>query len=482
MKLSSLMEGLAIMSQQGDPDITHVTHDSRDVRPGSLFVAIPGHDEDGHAFIEDAVARGAVAVLCERAVDADIPQAVVAEARSAMAHAAAVLYRQPAKELTMVGITGTKGKTTISHMLYETALLAGKTPGLIGTNGVMYKDIRFDITHTTPEASDLQRILRDMADAGVSTVFMEVSSGGLKLDRVCGIDFDLGIFTNLAEDHLGPSEHADEEEYAYWKSTLFSQCRRALINRDDACADKMAGRAGVDTWYGTGGDYSAENIVYGSALKEPTRFQFSGGESFAVTLAAPGAFSVLNALAVLGASEQLGYPKEAPLAVLAKANVAGRAELLPAPEGIQIVLDYAHNGLSLQSMLTTVRAYKPNRLFVLIGTVGGRTKNRRKELGDAAAGAADVVMLTADNPDFEDPFEIIEDMAASFRGTEVIVYKEPDRKAAVETMLALLEPGDILLLAGKGHEEFQLIKGQQIPYSDKSTVRRYYEKKGVRLH
>lgn len=474
MKLSDLLAGYPIVWQHGDAEIVHITHDSREIRPGSLFVAISGFARDGHAFIAEAKKRGAVALLCERTVDTDLPVVQVSDARRAMSYLAARLYKHPADALTMVGITGTKGKTTVSHLLYETARAAGKTPGLIGTNGVLYGNTQYDIANTTPESSDLHRILRQMADAGVDTVFMEVSSGGLKLARVADVPFALGIFTNLAQDHLGPSEHADMAEYAHWKSRLFLQCEKALLFSDDKKTTHMKNKAKKDFYYGTKGDYAATSIRFGQTLQDPTQFVLAGKHMYPVAVAAPGAFSVHNALAVIGAADQLGYPKEAALSVLAGFSVAGRAESLPAPDGIQIVLDYAHNALSLQAMLQTLRQYKPQRLLVLLGSVGGRTKNRRRELGDAAAQWADVVMLTSDNPNQEDPKEIIEDMAESFVGTDTIVYKEPDRGTAVNTVLQLLQKGDILLLAGKGHEEFQRIHGKQIPYSDKEVVRAFY--------
>lgn len=460
-----------------DPEITHITHDSRAVVPGSVFVAISGYAHDGRDFVPMAEENGAAAIVARAPVPTDLPLVLVDDPRQALSRAAAKLYGHPAEKLTMIGITGTKGKTTVSHLLYDTAAAAGKVPGLIGTNGVRYQNVQYDISHTTPESADLQRILRDMVEAGVDTVFMEVSSGGLKLARVADIVFDIGIFTNLAPDHVGPGEHADEEEYAYWKSTLFTQSRKGLLFSDDPRSSFMAEGREPIYYYGSRGDFVAEDIVYGQTLGEKTRFQYKGQDSFPVVLAAPGTFSVYNAVAVLAVSELLGYPNHAPLSVLAQAHVAGRTELLPAPEGIQIVLDYAHNGLSLSSVLKTLRMYNPRRLLVLVGTVGGRTKNRRKELGDAAAQWADIVMLTADNPDFEDPVEIIRDMAASFKDPSVVVYREPDRARAVEKMLDLLQPGDIFLLAGKGHEAFQLIQGKQVPYSDKETVAAYYRKR-----
>lgn len=473
MKLSQLLKESRRADPANDPDITHITHDARQVRPGSLFVAIPGYSYDGRQFISLAEEQGAAAILTQGPAKSRLPCRLVKDARTAMAEASAGLYRHPAKDLSIIGITGTKGKTSVCHLLYDTAVKAGKKPGRIGTNGVRYGDISYDIANTTPESSDLHRILRDMKEAGVDTVFMEVSSGGLKLARVAGIEFTVGIFTNLAEDHLGPSEHADMKEYAYWKSRLMKQSRTALISADDPRADAMRGLARRDALYGSRGDFTARNLRPGDRLAEPTRFDFSGKETYPVALALPGRFNVENALAVLGCAELLGYPKEAALQVLKEARVPGRTELLPSPAGTQVVLDYAHNGLSLSSVLDTLSLYRPGRLLVLMGTVGGRTKTRRRELGDAAARRADVVMLTSDNPDYEDPNAIIADMAASFHGTEITVYREPDRKKAIEFLLDRLVPGDILLLAGKGHEEFQLVCGREIPHSDRAVVENY---------
>lgn len=474
MTLKRLLDGYPVIKQQGDAEVTQLAFDSRQVKPGAVFVAIPGHDRDGHDFISHAIAQGAVGLITQLWIETDTPQIQVADTRRALSYAAAKLYDHPAKKMTMIGITGTKGKTSVSHLLYEIALRSGKTPALIGTNGVRYQDKDYITPLTTPEALDLQQMLYEMEQAGVDTVFMEVSSGGVKLKRVADILFDIAVFTNLAPDHIGPNEHATMEEYTSYKSQLFLQAKQAVINIDDAVASQMMGQAGKDHTYGKMGDFMAHEIVFGKTLNQPTRFKYKGLSSFSAELATPGEYSVYNALAVIGVSELLGYPSDVIQQVLATHHVDGRTEILPAPEGIQIVVDFAHNQLSIKSILTTLREYEPKRLIILIGSVGGRTKNRRQEIGEAIVGLADIVMLTADNPDYEDPRIIIEDMAGPLIGQDIEVLKEPDREQAIKQVLAMLEPGDLFLLAGKGHENYQLIDGEKLPFSDKAVVAEYY--------
>ena len=457
-------------SERGYRDYGYCSH-SRKVT-GGVVCAISGYDVDGHDYIHRPLKMG-LCVLVEKPMEG-VPQVVV-EIRAEYCPGPAN-FAHPSRKLRVIGIMGTKGKTTVSNLLYQAGKEAGDRVGRIGTNGVAYKEQSYELSHTTPESRDLQEILADMVEAGVKTVFLEVSSGGLKLSRVADVDFYLAIFTNFSPDHIGPKEHADLEEYLYWKSRLFAMTKVALINGDEEVADVLKKSAkGEAYFYGMEqGDFRAEHYQPGNNLREPTRFDYRGKASFPVVLSAPGRFSVYNALAVLAAGELLGYDKNALQRALEKGHVDGRIQLLPTPPTYQVVLDYAHNGLSLESILNTLRAYKPHRLLCLMGSVGGRTKLRRKELGDVAARLADVAILTSDNPDWENPMEIIEDMAESFQGSACEVYKEPDREKAVHLALSLMEEGDILLLAGKGHETYQLIDGKQVPYSDKDAVASYF--------
>lgn len=477
MKISELIQGLPYMEFRGqDVEVSHITYDSRKVCPGSLFVAIQGYDTDGHQYISQAEEKQAACLLVEKPVESSLPQVIVEDGRKALAYVSAIFFNHPSKEMKVVGITGTKGKTTVSNLLYQMAKTAGRNPGRIGTNGVAYADVNYPIFHTTPESSELQEILRNMRDKGVDTVFMEVSSGGLKLSRVEQIQFDIGVFTNFSRDHIGLKEHANMEEYLYWKSTLFEKTPVSILNVDEKVYSVLRERVKKRMLsYGIhGGDIQAKEIVYGKKINEHTHFMYCGKSTFPVELCNPGEFSVYNALAVLAVGELLEYPVFAMQDTLKQGHVLGRIELLPAPDNYCVVLDYAHNGTSLEQILRILKGYHPRRLLCVMGSIGGRARLRRKELGDVAAKFCDTVILTTDNPDFEDPIEIIKDIKESFVGTSVQVYEEPNRAEAVCLALSLMEEGDILLLAGKGHEEYQLIRGEKVPYSDKEVVNGYF--------
>ncbi len=463
MKFRELWHNYPAHIEGADVEVTGITYDSRRVKPGDLFVAIRGYDTDGHKFVASAEEKGASAIVAERKVETRLPLCVVADGRRALSHAAAAIYGHPSERLTVVGVTGTKGKTTVTTLLYNAAEHAGVKAGRIGTIGVAYGDVRYPLTHTTPESADLHRILREMEDAGVKLVFMEVSSLALSLERVADIDFDLGIFTNLTPDHIGGNEHASMEEYARAKAMLFERAKTSVLSADDPYGDEMdAYASGKVVTYGMDADIRPEDLDEARHVGEETTFRVDG-----VRYAIPsvGRFNVENALAVIAAAKVLGIDENAVAKSLEEFRVPGRMEILPSPEGTTILLDYAHNGASIESLIAAVRS-GAKRVILLVGSVGGRTKSRRREIMEAAKDA-DLVILTSDNPDEEDPQKIIDEMA---QYATMPVLKEPDRTRAVALAVDIMEKGDLLILAGKGHEEGQLIQGVLEPYSDRDAV------------
>lgn len=463
MKFRELWHNYPACIEGADVEVTGITYDSRQVQPGDVFVAIHGYDTDGHQFIASAEGKGAAAIVAERDVETSLPLCVVEDGRRALSHAASVLYGHPSEKLKIVGVTGTKGKTTVTTLLYNAATEAGMKAGRIGTIGVAYGDVHYPLTHTTPESADLHRILREMVDVGVELVLMEVSSLALSLERVADIGFDIGIFTNLTPDHIGGNEHASMAEYARAKAMLFERAKVSILSADDPYGREMDRFAkGKVATYGMDADVKPEDLKEARRVGEETTFRVGGAQ---YALPSVGRFNVENALAVIAAAQALGLDETAVAKSLEEFRVPGRMEILPSPEGTTILLDYAHNGASIESLIAAVRP-GAERILLLVGSVGGRTRSRRREIMEAAKDA-DLVILTSDNPDYEDPGEIIDEMA---QYATMPVLKEPDRTRAVARAVEMMQKGDLLILAGKGHEEGQLIRGVLEPYSDREAV------------
>ena len=380
--------------------------------------------------------------------------------------------------MTLVGITGTKGKTTTAHLLAAILQADGRRVGLIGTNGACWPGHRHDLNHTTPESCDLQALLRRMADDGCDTCIMEVSSLGMKADRTAGIAFDTGVFTNLSPDHIGPGEHADFAEYLYWKSALFRQCRAGVFNNDDPYVGKiMAGctcqmitygithpadvRAGADfTLLRTGGRLGAAFTVDGVPY----------------TVGMPGAFSVQNALAALTAARQLGAGENAIRQGMARAVVRGRVEPVPLDAPFTVLIDYAHNEAAAESLLRTLRAYKPARLIAVFGCGGDRSRLRRFGMGSVCARLADFCVITEDNSRTEPVEQILADIRAGLRlGCPATPFAEiPDRRQAIYYALDHAQPGDIIAILGKGHETTIERSGVKEPFVEREIVEEYW--------
>ena len=481
MDLRRLIQNTDCQLVRGDAltKVTALCCDSRCAGPGALFVCLPGRHTDGRQFAAQAVAAGAVAVLCA-GPPPDVGAAVVEteNPRRMMAVLAARLCGEPARAMTMIGVTGTKGKTTTAHLLAAILQADGRRVGLVGTNGVCWPGHRHDLNHTTPESCDLQALLRRMADDGCDACVMEVSSLGMKFDRAAGIEFDVGVFTNLSPDHIGPGEHTDFAEYLHWKAALFQQCRTGVFNIGDPWVGKIVdGVPCRAVTYGTvpGADVRADSNF--TLTREGGRL----GAAFTVdgvryTVGMPGAFSVQNALAALAAARVLGAGEDAIRRGLAAAVVQGRVEPVAVDAPFTVLIDYAHNEAAAESLLRTLRAYTPARLVAVFGCGGERSRLRRFGMGSVCARLADFCVITEDNSRSEPVEHILADIRAGLKlGNPATPFAEiPDRRQAIYYALAHAQPGDIVAILGKGHETTIERNGVKEPFVESEIVEEFF--------
>ena len=487
-ELMNVVDYTEIINRSGlDPqktDIHSLCCDSRKVTADSVFVCISGSVNDGHDHAWGAYGYGCRVFIIEHEIKLadDAFVIVVKDTRIALAQLSAAFYGDPAKEMTVIGITGTKGKTTSSIMIYNVLCAGGIPTGYIGSNGIYFGDKVFPTINTTPESIDLHRYMREMLDAGIKTLVMEVSSQALKLARVHGIKFNTCVFTNLSPDHIGEHEHADFDEYMACKHSLFTDygAEHIVYNADDENALSMvAGRRCKKTSISLskGSDLYSKDISYfrTSGCVGVSFTCVRGEEELSVSVPFPGEFSVYNALTAMAVCEELGLSASEIANALKDIRVKGRFETYDLPNGATAVIDYAHNGVSLKAALQALRTYEPRRLICLFGSVGGRTKIRRAELGLVASRDADFCILTSDNPDNESPLGIISEIAVYFTNGTCPYIAIPDRREAIEYALKNSEKGDIILLAGKGHEAYQMIKGKRESFSETEIIKEFCE-------
>ncbi len=475
MRLSELLEGLGaeIVAGGTDVEVDAIAYDSRKARKGTLFVCIEGFVTDGHRYVAQAAAQGCAAFLAQKPVESPPGATVVQtpDTRKGLAHVSDRFFGHPSGKLHMIGVTGTKGKTTTTYMAREILRAAGHRTGLIGTIANIIGDEVVYAARTTPESYDLQALLADMVAAGMDSCVMEVSSQGLALDRVYRTAYDTGVFTNLYNDHIGPSEHATFDDYAAAKAELFRRCRSALVNADAPHATRMlAAATGRVLTYGlaASADVRAEDVeraVEGDRVG--TRFTLvSPWFSGRVFVGMPGRFNLYNALAAAGCAGLAGCSLEDVRAGLATATVKGRVQPVPTHRGFTVVVDYAHNAASLESLLETLREYVDGRLSVVFGCGGDRAKSRRYEMGAVAGRLADFTYVTSDNPRTEDPAAIIADILSTLVPTGGAHAVVPDRRAAIGRAIAEARPGDMVVIAGKGHENYQIFADRTIHFDD----------------
>ena len=473
MKLKDLLKDMPILSASADMDreITGVSYDSRTTAPGDLFVAIAGEAADGHRFIPMAMEKGAVCAVCECPVEG-VPCVVTDNSRRALAIIGANWFDHPAREMTMIGVTGTSGKTTSTYLIRSILRQkAGAKVGLIGTIQNMIGDTVLPTERTTPESFELQKLFREMSDAGCTHVVMEVSSHALVLDRVYGIPFAVGVFTNLSQDHL--DFHHTMEAYCDAKSILFDRCDIAVVNRDDPWYDRLMARSRCRRF--TYGVHSECDLTAKDVSLRPGSVQFTAQADTdwaAVTVGIPAMFTVYNALDAMACCYNLGVSLPDCADALSRDHgVKGRMEIIPTPgKSYTILNDYSHKPDALKNVLESVKGFAKGRTVVLFGCGGDRDRTKRPVMGRIAAELADFVIVTSDNPRTEDPMAIINEILPGVKEFSTPYTVEPDRVKAIHYAMDHAQPGDVIILAGKGHEDYQEIDHKHYPMDERIIV------------
>lgn len=478
MKLTTLLERLEYTCLQGSVDIEvkDVVNDSRKVEDDSLFICIRGAVVDGHTFAADVAEKGATVLVVEEQVD--VPENVtviqVEDTRYAMALISAAYFGYPAERLKVIGITGTKGKTTTTYMVKSILENAGYKVGLIGTIEAIIGDKVIPAANTTPESYLIQKYFAEMLEVGCDCAVMEVSSQGLMLHRTAGIPFEIGIFTNIEPDHIGPAEHKDFEDYMHCKGMLFKQCKIGIINADaDHLEEVLDGHTCQIETYGIDheADLRAEHVeLFSGKGVLGISYDLTGLLNFHVEIDIPGKFSIYNSLTAIAICRHFNVSEENIVKALAGARVKGRIEMVKVSDDFTLMIDYAHNAMSLESLLTTLREYHPHRLVCLFGCGGNRSKLRRYEMGEVSGKLADLTIITSDNPRYEKPQDIIDDIKVGIGKTDGKYVEIIDRKEAIAYAISHGEPGDIIILAGKGHEDYQEIEGKKYPMDERVLI------------
>lgn len=477
-RLGKLLERLDYSVVQGSTDIeiTELVYDSRKVKPGCLFVCIKGTVVDGHTFAGEVAQKGASAILVQEDVEAprDVTVVKVADSRYGLALLSCAWFHYPAERLKVIGVTGTKGKTTTTYMVKSILENAGYKVGLIGTIEAIIGDKVVPANNTTPESWVVQSYFQQMVEAGCQCVVMEVSSQGLMMHRTAGIPFEIGIFTNIEPDHIGPGEHSSFEEYMSCKGLLFRQCKIGIVNVDDK------------HWRQVLEGHSCDLETFGFSeqadlrAKEPQLVKRPGylGVSYLaeglvnapIEIDVPGKFSIYNSLTAIAICRHFNVSMEDMKKALKEAKVKGRIEMVKVSDNFTLMIDYAHNAMSLESLLTTLKEYEPARLVCLFGCGGNRSKLRRYEMGEVSGRLADLTVITSDNPRFEEPQAIIDDIKVGIAKTAGQYVEIADRKEAIRYVIANGQPGDVIVLAGKGHEDYQEIKGKKYPMDERVLI------------
>ena len=462
-------------------EVNNLIYDSRKIVEGDVFVCITGAVSDGHSYIDEVVDKGALALIVERDIDikaeyGNVTIVKVPDTRYALALMSAAYFGYPAEKLFTIGITGTKGKTTTSYMVRNILEACNIKTGLIGTIETIIGDEHIKSSNTTPESYMIQYYFDKMVKAGCKCVVMEVSSQALMLHRTAGIMFDIGVFTNLEPDHIGPNEHASFEEYLQCKSLLFKQCVTGIVNIDDEHTEKVTENCTckLETYgFGEKALFRATDVTYenkGGTIA--TTYKLGDMQ---VELLMPGKFSVYNSMCAIAVTRHLNVEESLLKKALKEVRVAGRVETVNVYSDYIVLIDYAHNAMSLMSLLTTLKEYDPTRIVCLFGCGGNRSKLRRYEMGEISGKMADYTIITSDNPRFEEPEDIMNDIETGIKKTTGEYIKIPDRGEAVKYALQNAKAGDIIVLAGKGHEDYQEIKGVKYHQTDRELVEKAVE-------
>ncbi len=483
MKLSKILVGLENLKAKGDLDIdiTGLESNSKNVKEGYLFIAIKGFSVDGHDYINNAIEAGAKAIMVQEGCDlkkiklpSDVTLIMAKDTRHALAICSCNFYNNPSRKFRLIGVTGTKGKTTTTFMIKEILERAGYKVGLIGTiatyiNGKMVSES----SRTTPESIELQKIFAQMVEAGVEYVVMEVSSQSLKLHRVDGCDFNIVVFTNFSEDHISANEHPDMKDYFESKLKLFKMCDNGIINVDDLQVSKIPKlfpdsnimTYGIDNYC----QMLAKDITITNSYVD-FRVKVSD-KNERVKVDIPGRFSVYNALAAICVAKKIGVPSDKVIEALAEIKVPGRSEMVPNKREIPIMIDYAHSPESLQNILSAVKSYTKGRVISVFGCGGDRDKTKRPIMGEISGKIADFTFITTDNPRTESPEEIVKEIEDGIKKTKGKYKVVVDRKEAIKEAINMANKQDIIVLAGKGHEPYQEINGKKYPFDERIIVK-----------
>lgn len=488
MNLKKMLVGLEGLKVKGDLeiDIKGIEKNSKEIKSGYLFIAIKGYSVDGHNYIEDAIKAGAVAVMIQEGCDLKsfkVPDGVTVvmakDTREALAITSSNFYGNPSSKFKLIGVTGTKGKTTTTFMIKEILEKAGKKVGLIGTiatyiNGQKIKES----DRTTPESLELQQIFSEMVDAGVEAVVMEVSSQSLKLHRVTGCEFDMVLFTNFSEDHISPNEHPDMEDYFNSKLKLFEMCKTGIVNTDDIHGTKVV-RLFPDNNITTYGIDNYSNVLARDITITNSYVDFRvkiTDRNERVKTCIPGRFSVYNSLAAICVAQKFGISSQVVKEALEGVRVPGRSELVDNKLEIPIMIDYAHSPESLQSILQAVKSYTRGRVISVFGCGGDRDSGKRPIMGEISGKVADYTFITSDNPRTEEPEKIVEQIEEGIKKTNGKYSVVVDRTEAITQAIKMATKRDIIVLAGKGHETYQEINGVKHPYDERIIVKDIIEK------
>ena len=482
MLLKDLLKNVNIMETGADPEmaIKGICFDSRKLQPGDLFVAVSGYETDGHKYIGDAIAKGAACIVCEQAPEADsaVPCIVTGDSRKLLAEASAAWFGHPAKKMRIIGVTGTNGKTTVTTLLKRVLeKCTEKKIGLIGTSAIMIGDKELPAEYTTPEAYELHELFAKMLEEGCEFVVMEVSSHALYLSRVFGIEFEVGVYTNLTQDHL--DFHGTMDAYADAKAILFANSRKSAINIDDKYAKIMI-KSAAGTVFSYAVNDGTADLVGKSVKLYSDKVSFCAlttGSLIRIDVQIPGMFSVYNALSVLSAALLLGLQIDLVTAVLPTCEgVKGRAEVVPVNRDFTVLIDYAHTPDALENIITTVKGPAKGRVVTLFGCGGDRDNTKRPLMGAIAAKHSDFVIVTSDNPRTEVPGEIIKEILAGMKISKSKYKVIEDRREAIRWALDNAQTDDVIILAGKGHETYQVLGKEKVHFDEREVVAEYLEK------
>lgn len=481
MKLSQLLENVEYNVKQGnvDVEIEHLVYNSKNAKPNSVFVSMSGALVNGDTYIQDAINNGAVAVVTENSEISfeGITIICVKNIRHVLALMSCAFFDYPANSIKVIGITGTKGKTTSAMMVYNMLLKCHQKVGYIGTNGAYINEIHYETINTTPESYEIQSLFRQMVDAKCQYVIMEVSSIGILRHRLDGFDFDIGCYTNLSNDHIGPNEHATFEEYMNCKAELFSRSKISIINEDDSHADVMK-KSCTGKYIGISNQYIGENTVSNvDYVSDDTylgmHFTYKD-QYFKIPL--PGLFNVSNAILAVTIGENLGLKLADMASALEVISIQGRSEFVPTYPDVKVIIDYAHNAVSMKEIVLMAKHYHPKRLITLFGCGGNRAKSRRFEMGKVSGTYADLTIITSDNSRYEPTSDIIADIITGLAPTNGKYVAIEDRHEAIEYALKNAQPGDMILVLGKGHEIYQEMNGQRVPFNERQIILDYVNK------